>query len=144
MFQILAMWVLVTRMQKANTFNKYFLKIDLETFRYHQHNGHGFGWTPVVGDGQGGLAYCGSWGRKESDTTEWLNWTGLNFWIKKQNNNMHILRWVIKINVAPNLSSADHRPGGLRTTETFFLIVLEVGRERNQNSVSGEGSHSGL
>ena len=26
-----------------------------------------------VGDGQGGLAYCGSWGRKESDTTERLN-----------------------------------------------------------------------
>ena len=36
-------------------------------------NGHGFGQTPVVGDGQGGLASCGSWGRKESDTTEQLN-----------------------------------------------------------------------
>ena len=33
------------------------------------------GWTPGVGDGQGGLACCGSWGRKESDTTERLNWT---------------------------------------------------------------------
>ena len=33
-------------------------------------NGHGFGWTPGVGDGQGGLACCGSWGCKESDTTE--------------------------------------------------------------------------
>ena len=30
------------------------------------------------GDGQGGLACCDSWGRKESDTTEWLNWTELN------------------------------------------------------------------
>ena len=29
-------------------------------------------------NGQGGLARCGSWGRKESDTTEWLNWTELN------------------------------------------------------------------
>ena len=28
-----------------------------------------------VGDGQGGLSCCGSWGHKESDTTEWLNWT---------------------------------------------------------------------
>ena len=37
---------------------------------HHQLNGHGFGWTPGVGDGQGGLAYCSSWGRKESDTTE--------------------------------------------------------------------------
>ena len=34
---------------------------------------HGFGWTPGVGDEQGGLACCGSWGRKESDTTERLN-----------------------------------------------------------------------
>ena len=38
-------------------------------------NGHGFGWTPGVGDRQGGLACCGSWGHKESDTTELLNWT---------------------------------------------------------------------
>ena len=38
-------------------------------------NGHGFGWTPGVGDGQGGLVCCDSWGCKESDTTEWLNWT---------------------------------------------------------------------
>ena len=35
------------------------------------------GWTPGVGDGQGGLACCNSWGRKESDTTELLNWTEL-------------------------------------------------------------------
>ena len=35
-----------------------------------QLDGHGFGWTPRVGDGQGDLACCSSWGRKESDTTE--------------------------------------------------------------------------
>ena len=39
---------------------------------HHQHNGHGFGWTLGVGDGQGDLACCGSWGCKESDTTEQL------------------------------------------------------------------------
>ena len=32
-------------------------------------------WTPGVGDGQGGLACCASWACKESDMTEWLNWT---------------------------------------------------------------------
>ena len=32
-------------------------------------------WTPGVGDGQGGLVCCDSWGRKVSDTTEWLNWS---------------------------------------------------------------------
>ena len=37
-------------------------------------SGHGFGWTVGVGDGQGGLACCGSWGCKESDTTKPLNW----------------------------------------------------------------------
>ena len=42
---------------------------------HHQLNGHGFGWTPGAGDGQGGLACCGSWGHKESDTTEQLNCT---------------------------------------------------------------------
>ena len=37
---------------------------------HHRLNGHGFEWNPGDGDGQGGLACCGSWGRKESDTTE--------------------------------------------------------------------------
>ena len=45
---------------------------------HHQLDGHGFGWTPGVGDGQGGLACCGSWSHNELDTTERLNWTKLN------------------------------------------------------------------
>ena len=40
---------------------------------HHRLEGHGFGWTLGVGDGQGGLACCDSWGRKESDMTEQLN-----------------------------------------------------------------------
>ena len=36
-------------------------------------------WTLGVGDGQGGLACCDSWGRKELDTTKQLNWTELNW-----------------------------------------------------------------
>ena len=35
----------------------------------HGLNGHGLGWTPGVGDVQGGLACCSPWGRKELDTT---------------------------------------------------------------------------
>ena len=46
---------------------------------HHWLNGHGFGWTLGVGDGQGGLACCSSWGHKESDMTEQLNWTELNW-----------------------------------------------------------------
>ena len=40
---------------------------------HHQLNGHGFGWTPAAGDGQGGLTCCDSWARIESDMTERLN-----------------------------------------------------------------------
>ena len=47
----------------------------------HWHNGHGFGWTLGDGDGQGGLACCGSWGHKESHMTERLNWTELNWYL---------------------------------------------------------------
>ena len=42
---------------------------------HHWLNGHEFGWTPGVAVGQGALACCGSWGRKELDMTERLNWT---------------------------------------------------------------------
>ena len=42
---------------------------------HHWLDGRESEWTPGVGDGQGGLACCNSWGRKESDMTEQLNWT---------------------------------------------------------------------
>ena len=45
---------------------------------HHQLNGHEFEWIPGVGDGQGGLACCSPWSRKESDATE-LNWS--NFYL---------------------------------------------------------------
>ena len=41
---------------------------------HHRPDGREFEWTPGVGDGRGGLACCSSWGRKELDMTEWLNW----------------------------------------------------------------------
>ena len=37
---------------------------------HHRLNGHGFGSTPGVDDGHGGLACCDSWGCQELDTTE--------------------------------------------------------------------------
>ena len=57
---------------------------------HHRLNGHGFGWTPGVGDGQGGLACCNSWGRKESNTTEQLNWTEPN-----QESDLHPVLWKV-------------------------------------------------
>ena len=47
---------------------------------HHGLNGHESEWTLGVDDGQGGLVRCNSWGHKELDMTEWLNWTKLN-WI---------------------------------------------------------------
>ena len=47
---------------------------------HHQLDGRGLEWTLGVGDGQGGLVCCDSWGRKDSDTTERLNWTELINW----------------------------------------------------------------
>ena len=46
---------------------------------HHGLEGHEFEWTLGAGDGQGGLACCDSWGHKELDMTERLNWTELNW-----------------------------------------------------------------
>ena len=40
---------------------------------HHQHYGHELEQAPGVGDGQGGLVCCSSWGRKDLDTPEQLN-----------------------------------------------------------------------
>ena len=58
--------------------------------QHHRLDGCEFEWTLGVGDGQGGLVCCSPWDRKESDTTERLNWT--------EHTNRHIV-W----NLAENL-----------------------------------------
>ena len=76
---------------------------------HHQLNGHEFGWTPGVGDGQGGLVCCGSWGRKESDTTEWLNWTeSYGF------SSSHV-----------RMGELDHKEGWEPKNWSFQIVVLE-------------------
>ena len=52
---------------------------------HHRLYGNEFEWTPGAGDAQGGLACCDSWGCKDSDTTERLNWTELNWTCKTDN-----------------------------------------------------------
>ena len=52
---------------------------------HHRLNGHEFEQAPWVGKGQGSLACCDSWGCKESDMTERLKWTELN-WIRSTSN----------------------------------------------------------
>ena len=45
---------------------------------HHRVDGYEFEWTQRIGDGQGGLACCNSWGHKELDMTKRLNWTEQN------------------------------------------------------------------
>ena len=52
-------------------------------------HGHEFGWTPGVGDGQGGLACCGPQGHKESDTTEPLTELNKHMWF-----NLHVSPYI--------------------------------------------------
>ena len=62
---------------------------------HHRLDGLESEWTPGVGDGQGGLGCWDSWGLKESDTTERLNWTELsNHWLKKMDQvSLQLIAW---------------------------------------------------
>ena len=62
---------------------------------HHWLDGHESEWTPGVGDGQGGLACCDSWGRKESDTTEWLIWSDLILLSENQFLNTSVLSFLL-------------------------------------------------
>ena len=59
---------------------------------HHWLDGREFGWTLGVGDGQGGLACCNSWGCKESDMTERLNWTELKDMDRKRTESTFLLK----------------------------------------------------
>jgi len=86
---------------------------------HHRLNGHGFGWTPGVSDGQGGLGCCGSWGCKESDPTEWLNWTELNW--TECNDSKYWTEYLF----AGDAITKYHRLHGLNN-ENLFLTLLET------------------
>ena len=64
---------------------------------HHWLDGCGFGWTLGVGDGQEGLVCCSSWGHKESDMAERLNWTELIPNVTKQKS--------LICNIFPNVGS---------------------------------------
>ena len=92
---------------------------------HHQLNGHGFGWTPGVVDEQGGLACCGSWGRKELDTTEWLIWSDLSqenkhicILLKEMATHSSVLAWGIPRTGEPGglPSVGSHRVGQTEVT----------------------------
>ena len=96
---------------------------------HHRLYGHGYGWIAGVGDGQGGLACCSSWGRKELDTTERLNWTELNWtvgWtlgskLKGSCMNCALVLWVgdFHVSLVPSIRPT---PSGFRCITSFTLI----------------------
>ena len=69
----------------------------------HRLDGHEFEWTPGDGDGQGGPACCNSWGHKESDMTEQLNWTELKGYYYLLNYSSWILDTYLWITVLTKL-----------------------------------------
>ena len=62
---------------------------------HHRLDEREFEWNPGDGDGQGGQACCNSWGHKESDTTERLNWTELIYLTPSFSYQCFVLVWHI-------------------------------------------------
>ena len=62
---------------------------------HHRLDEREFEWTPRDGDGQGGLACCDSWGRKESDTTERLKWTEASLSITNSRSSLKLIKLVM-------------------------------------------------
>ena len=99
---------------------------------HQQLDGREFEWTRGVGDGQGGLACCDSWGRKESDTTERLNWTE------------HVQNWTLYLlSTDPLLLYSEHLPAKSFSSQTQELpsSSLPVSNQP-QNPVTSESEMS--
>ena len=82
---------------------------------HHRLDGHEFEWTLGVGDGQGGLACCDSWGHKESDMSEWLNWT--DAWFMQ-------IKWDFML-----LALKQHR---VHRNVTGFYVLNTILQQRNR------------
>ena len=110
---------------------------------HHWLDGRESEWTPGDGDGQGGLACCDSWGRKESDTTELLNWTenkkimifllSVNIWISLMflGNPWHLFFYINKNKAKGQTGRQTDRQMHtstpfLNANFIYFLILLHV------------------
>ena len=87
---------------------------------HHQLDGREFEWTPGAVDGQGGLACCYSWGRKESDTTEWLNWVQWLEALLSQHSQLYFPVMSFSFSVFPALPPLIH-VAALPSPENFFV-----------------------
>ena len=97
---------------------------------HHRLNGHKFEWTPGIGDGQGDLASCSPWGRKESDMTEQLNGTELNIPLCIYTTSLSIHLWRT-LRLLPYLDYCKLLQGTQRVSfleSRQSLIILQVER----------------
>ena len=99
---------------------------------HHRLDWHEFEQALGVGDGQGSLAFCSPLGHKESDTTEWLNWTDLKDTRKRQG--IEIIRYCtvgvckrfrrVSCMIIWNLHSINNRVRGLSDGAHTYLPLL--------------------
>ena len=122
---------------------------------HHQLNGHGFGWTLGVGDGQGGLACCSSWGRRVGhDWATELNWTrGLRgFPVPQMVRNLLAMQengfipWVRKIpwrrELQPNPVFLPGKSHGQRSLEDYSPWDHKESKTTEQISLSLQGAYT--
>ena len=95
---------------------------------HHRLNGHGFGWTLGVGDGQEGLVCCSSWGHKELDMTERLNWTEIETSIQRS-----ILCWNATEHTSNLLPLEWPSDGWWCLKVPFCLLSCSSPKELNEN-----------
>ena len=87
---------------------------------HHRLNGREFEWTPGAGDGRGGLACCDSWGRKESDTTERLNWT------ERKEKSMMISNILVHTAVLKSVAKISKYKGGFGKEQWMMCCLGQV------------------
>ena len=108
---------------------------------HHRLNGHEFEWTPGFGDGQGGLACCNSWGRKELDMTELPNWTELKYTVTIMGHCMSYFA-TNKMSVDSISRIGVFKKRSNRIRYVFYLVRQEGKVSKSIFKASGSSSHA--
>ena len=112
---------------------------------HHRLDGRESEWTPEDGDGQGGLACCDSWRHKVSDTTEWLNWTELNWpihgtfhdFLSREDASIHLIKVFIVKDYLQVCFHARLIPPMSRTLYYYFCIpCIQQNKTQNRHSIN--------
>ena len=102
----------------------------------HRLDGRESEWTPGVGDGQGGLACCNSWSRKELDTTERLNWTDIL--------RVELTNWIWSISIREGAINDGSQSFLARGNGRIGLPFIEMRNSTRGIGLGGCGGNVGL